>query len=196
MTSKEVLKVFANEEINLDKLESESVAHGLVNLNSKLMLEVDEKKSYQSADLVKHIIEYDSSIKWSVESILNGVEKSESSGYASAELSELKEVTEQYLKRLENIQERVNLKCYDLAEKTLLEHGIKLDVESDFEVDGYRFKATPVSDKINFIVSDLFSPGDIANINMALSQVTITGDKKIRKTQFPTRLIMNLWLNN
>lgn len=188
--------MFANEEINLDKLESESVAHGLVNLNSKLMLEVDEKKSYQSADLVKHIIEYDSSIKWSVESILNGVEKSESSGYASAELSELKEVTEQYLKRLENIQERVNLKCYDLAEKTLLEHGIKLDVESDFEVDGYRFKATPVSDKINFIVSDLFSPGDIANINMALSQVTITGDKKIRKTQFPTRLIMNLWLNN
>ncbi|MFZ5301948.1 hypothetical protein [Enterobacter hormaechei] len=187
--------MLANEEINREELESESVAHGIVNLNSKLMLEVDEKKSYQSADIVKHIIEYDSSIKWSVESILNGVEKSENKGYASAELSELKEVTEQYIKRLENIQERVNLKCYDLAQKTLLEHGIKLDVESDFEVDGYRFKATPVSNKINFIVSDLFSPSDIANINMTLVNVTVTGDKKIRKTQLPTRLILNLWPN-
>ena len=196
MTSKDVLKVLANEEINLEELETESVAHGIVNLNSKLMMNVDEKKSYQSADLVKHIIEYDSSIKWSVESILNGVEKSENNGYASAELSELKEVTEQFLKRLENIQERVNHKCYDLAEKTLLEHGIKLDVESDFEVDGYRFKATPISNEINFIVSDLFSPGDIANINMPLASVTVTGDKKIRKTQLPTRLIINLWLNN
>lgn len=196
MTSKDVLKVLAYEEINREELESESVAHGIVNLNSKLMLEVDEKKSYQSADLVKHIIEYDSSIKWSVESIFNGVEKAENNGYASAELSELKEVTEHYLKRLENIQERVNLKCYDLAEKALLEHGLKLDGESDFEVDGYRFKATPVSDKINFIVSDLLSPGDIANINMPLVEVTVTGDKKIRKTQIPTRLIMNLWLNN
>ncbi|MEG5704712.1 hypothetical protein UXO95_21695 [Enterobacter hormaechei] len=195
MTSEDVLKVLANEEINREELESESVAHGIVNLNSKLMLEVDEKKSYQSADIVKHIIEYDSSIKWSVESILNGVEKSENKGYASAELSELKEVTEQYIKRLENIQERVNLKCYDLAQKTLLEHGIKLDVESDFEVDGYRFKATPVSNKINFIVSDLFSPSDIANINMTLVNVTVTGDKKIRKTQLPTRLILNLWPN-
>lgn len=196
MTSKDVLKVLANEEINLEELESESVAHGIVNLNSKLILKVDEKKSYQSADLVKHIIEYDSSIKWSVESILNGVDKAENNGYASAELSELKEVTEQYLKRVENIQDRVNLKCYDLAEKTLIEHGIKLDVESDFEVDGYRFKATPASNKINFIVSDLFSPGDIANINMPLVAVTVTGDKKIRKTQIPTRLIMNLWLNH
>ncbi|SAI44841.1 Uncharacterised protein [Enterobacter hormaechei] len=195
MTSEDVLKVLANEEINREELESESVAHGIVNLNSKLMLEVDEKKSYQSADIVKHIIEYDSSIKWSVESILNGVEKSENKGYASAELSELKEVTEQYIKRLENIQERVNLKCYDLAQKTLLEHGIKLDVESDFEVDGYRFKATPVSNKINFIASDLFSPSDIANINMTLVNVTVTGDKKIRKTQLPTRLILNLWPN-
>ncbi|MDE4745169.1 hypothetical protein [Klebsiella pneumoniae] len=195
MTSEDVLKVLANEEINREELESESVAHGIVNLNSKLMLEVDEKKSYQSADIVKHIIEYDSSIKWSVESILNGVEKSENKGYASAELSELKEVTEQYIKRLENIQERVNLKCYDLAQKTLLEHGIKLDVESDFEVDGYRFKATPVSNKINFIVADLFSPSDIANINMTLGNVTVTGDKKIRKTQLPTRLILNLWPN-
>lgn len=196
MTSKNVLKVPSNEQINLEELESESVAHGIVNLNSKLMLEVDEKKSYQSADLVKHIIEYDSSIKWCVESIFNGVEKAENNGYASAELSELKEVTEHYLKRLENIQERVNLKCYDLAEKTLLEHGIKLDVESDFEVDGYRFKATPISNEINFIVSDLFSPGDIANINMPLASVTVTGDKKIRKTQLPTRLIINLWMNN
>lgn len=63
MTSKDVLKVLANEEINLEELETESVAHGIVNLNSKLMMNVDEKKSYQSADLVKHIIEYDSSIK-------------------------------------------------------------------------------------------------------------------------------------
>lgn len=186
----------SNEEINLAELESESLMHGIVNLNSKLMLEVDEKKSYKSADLVKHIIEYDSSIKWSVESIFNGVEQAEINGYASVEMSELKEATEQYLKRLENIQERVNLKCYDLAEKTFLEHGIKLDVESDFAVDGYLFKATPVSNKINFIVSDLFSPGDIANINMPLVEVTVTGDKKIRKTQLPTRLIMNLWLNN
>ena len=195
MTSMEFQKVLANEEIDLDELESESVAHGIVNLNSKLKLEFNERKSYQSADLVKHIIEYDSSIKWSVESIFKGVEKAENNGYASAELYELKEVTEQYIKRLKNIQERVNLKCYDLAEKTLLEHGIKLDAESDFEIDGYKFKATPVSNKINFIISDLFSPGDIANINMHLVNVTVTGDKKIRKTQLPTRLIMNLWPN-
>ncbi|WMY47341.1 hypothetical protein RHN82_22825 (plasmid) [Enterobacter cloacae complex sp. EB5] len=178
-----------------NELEPEWFAHGIVNLNSKYLPGDDEKKCYQSADIVKHIIEFDSSIKWSVGSILDGIEKAENSGYSSTELSELKELTAQYFKKLKDIQNKATQQCYGLAQKTLLAHGIKLDTESDFDVDGYQFKATPVTDKINYIVSDLFSPGDIANINMSLINVVVTGGKKIRKTQLPTRLIMNLWLN-
>lgn len=195
MATKET-EILLGDELCDNELEPEWLAHGIVNLNSKYVPGEDEKKRYQSADIVKHIIEFDSSIKWSVDSILDGIEKAENGGYSSAELSELKQVTSLYLKNLKDIQERVTQQCYELAEKTLLAHGIKLDTESDFDVDGYQFKATPVTDEINYIVSDLLSPGDIANINMSLYNVVVTGDKKIRKTQLPTRLIMNLWLNS
>jgi len=177
-------------------LEPEWLAHGIVNLNSKYVPGADEKKRYQCADIVQHIIEFDSSIHWSVDSILDGVNKAESSGYSSTELSELKELTAHYINALKEIQERAVRQCLELAEKTLVAHGIKLDTESDFDVDGYQFKATPVTDEINYIVSDLFSHSDIANINMSLADVTVTGEKKIRKTQLPTRLIMNLWVNH
>lgn len=195
MATKET-EILLGDELCDNELEPEWLAHGIVNLNSKYVPGEDEKKRYQSADIVKHIIEFDSSIKWSVDSILDGVAKAENGGYSSAELSELKQVTTLYLKNLKDIQERVTQQCYELAEKTLLAHGIKLDTESDFDVDGYQFKATAVTDEINYIVFDLLSPGDIANINMSLYNVVVTGDKKIRKTQLPTRLIMNLWLNS
>lgn len=189
------IEILLGDELSDNELEPEWFAHGIVNLNSKYMPCDDKKKIYQTADIVKHIIEFDSSIKWSVDSILDGIEKAENSGYSSTELSELKEATTQYLKKLKDIQDRATQQCYELAEKTLRAHGIKLDAESDFDVDGYQFKATPVTDKINYIVSDLFTPGDIANINMSLDNVVVTGGKKLRKTQLPTRLIMNLWLN-
>ncbi|EEJ1220432.1 hypothetical protein GQG94_004737, partial [Salmonella enterica] len=149
-------------------LEPESVAHGIVNLNSKFFPDAEHKKRYQCANIVQHIIEFDSSIQWSVDSILDGVNKAESSGYSSTELSELKELTTHYIDSLKEIQERATRQCLELADKTLLAHGIKLNTESDFDVDGYQFKATPVTDKINYIVSDLFSYSDIANINMSL----------------------------
>lgn len=189
------IEILLGDELCDNLLEPERFAHGIVNLNSKYVPGDDEKKRYQSADIVKHIIEFDSSIKWSVDSILDGIEKAENSGYSSSELSELKQVTTQYFKHLKDIQDRATQQCYELAEKTLLAHGIKLDTESNFDIDGYQFKATPVTDKINYIVSDLFSYSDIANINMSLVDVTVTGDKKIRKTQFPARLIINLWVN-
>ncbi|EJB6975023.1 hypothetical protein MW732_004284 [Enterobacter hormaechei] len=195
MATKET-EILLGDELSDNELEPEWLAHGIVNLNSKYVPGEDEKKRYQSADIVKHIIEFDSSIKWSLDSILDGIAKAENGGYSSAELSELKQVTILYLKKLKDIQERVTQQCYELAEKTLLAHGIKLDTESDFDVDGYQFKATPDIDKINYIVSDLFSPSDIANINMTLNNVVVTGGKKIRKAQLPTRLIMNLWLNS
>ncbi|EBG8282919.1 hypothetical protein FJL53_22305 [Salmonella enterica subsp. enterica] len=177
-------------------LEPESVAHRIVNLNSKITPDAEDKKRYQCADIVQSIIEFESSIQWSVNSILDGVNKAESSGYSSTELSELKELTTRYVNALKEIQERATRQCLELAEKTLLGHGIKLDVESDFEVDGYQFKATPVTEQINYIVSDLLSYSDIANINMSLVDVTVTGDKKLRKSQLPTRLVLNLWVNN
>ncbi|EAN4566494.1 hypothetical protein LW059_004502 [Salmonella enterica] len=177
-------------------LEPESVAHGIVNLNSKFTPDAEDKKRYQCADIVQSIIEFESSIQWSVNSILDGVNKAESRGYSSTELSELKELTTHYVNALKEIQERATRQCLELAEKTLLGHGIKLDVESDFEVDGYQFKATPVTEQINYIVSDLLSYSDIANINMSLVDVTVTGDKKLRKSQLPTRLVLNLWVNN
>ncbi|HCD7498960.1 TPA: hypothetical protein ND465_004000 [Enterobacter hormaechei] len=189
------IEILLGDEHSDNELEPEWFAHGIVNLNSKYIPGDDKKKIYQTADIVKHIIEFDSSIKWSVDCILDGIEKAENSGYSSTELSELKEATTQYFKKLKDIQDRATQQCYELAEKTLHAHGIKLDAESDFDVDGYQFKATPVTDKINYIVSDLFSPGDIANINMSLDNVVVTGGKKLRKTQLPTRLIMNLWLN-
>ncbi|EIL8155576.1 hypothetical protein LMD60_004765, partial [Salmonella enterica] len=172
-------------------LEPESVAHGIVNLNSKFTPDAEDKKRYQCADIVQSIIEFESSIQWSVNSILDGVNKAESRGYSSTELSELKELTTHYVNALKEIQERATRQCLELAEKTLLGHGIKLDVESDFEVDGYQFKATPVTEQINYIVSDLLSYSDIANINMSLVDVTVTGDKKLRKSQLPTRLVLN-----
>lgn len=178
------------------ELEPESLAHGIVNLNSKYAPGADEKKRYQCADIVKHIIEFDSSIKFSVDSILDGIEKAENSGHSSVELSELKELTTNYIYSLNEILERATQQCLELAEKTLIAHGIQLDAESDFDVDGYQFRARLVTEKINYIISDLFSYSDIANINMSLGDVIITGDKKIRKTQLPTRLIMNLWLND
>ncbi|MBY5191576.1 hypothetical protein FP363_13355 [Escherichia coli] len=177
-------------------LEPESVAHRIVNLNSKFTPDAEDKKRYQCADIVQSIIEFESSIQWSVNSILDGVNKAESRGYSSTELSELKELTTHYVNALKEIQERATRQCLELAEKTLLGHGIKLDVESDFEVDGYQFKATPVTEQINYIVSDLLSYSDIANINMSLVDVTVTGDKKLRKSQLPTRLVLNLWVNN
>lgn len=196
MASNEPENLIADENALELELEPESVAHGIVNLNSKFCPDAEEKKRYQSADIVKHIIEFDSSIQWSVDSILDGVEKAINSGYSSAELSELQELTTQYFIKLKDIQDRVTRQCYELAERALLSHGIKIDTESDFNIDGYQFKATPVTDKINYIVSDLFSYSDIANINMGLADVTVTGDKKIRKTQLPALLMMNLWVNN
>ncbi|HBB0306596.1 TPA: hypothetical protein J1725_003725 [Escherichia coli] len=192
MVNNEPEKLIADE----NALESESVAHGIVNLNSKLTPDAEDKKRYQCADIVQSIIEFESSIQWSVNSILNGVNKAESSGYSSTELSELKELTVHYINALKEIQERATRQCLELARMTLHAHGIKLDAESHFDVDGYQFKATPVTDEINYIVSDLFSYSDIANINMSLSNVVVTGEKKIRKTQLPARLIMNLWLND
>ncbi|WP_109862509.1 MULTISPECIES: hypothetical protein [Enterobacteriaceae] len=192
MVNNEPEKLIADE----NALEPESVAHGIVNLNSKLTPDAEDKKRYQCADIVQSIIEFESSIQWSVNSILNGVNKAESSGYSSTELSELKELTVHYINALKEIQERATRQCLELARMTLHAHGIKLDAESHFDVDGYQFKATPVTDEINYIVSDLFSYSDIANINMSLSNVVVTGEKKIRKTQLPARLIMNLWLND
>ncbi|EOX7343083.1 TPA: hypothetical protein F6U33_22515 [Citrobacter freundii] len=177
-------------------LEPESLACGIVNLNSKFTLDAEDKRHYQCADIVQSIIKFESSIQWSVDSILNGVNKAESNGYSSTELSELKELTVNYINELKEIQERATRQCLELAHMTLLAHGIKLDTESHFDVDGYQFKATPVTDEVNYIVSDLFSYSDIANINMSLNNVTVTGEKKIRKSQLPTRLIMNLWVNN
>lgn len=192
MVNNEPEKLIADE----NALEPESVAHGIVNLNSKLTPDAEDKKRYQCADIVQSIIEFESSIQWSVNSILNGVNKAESSGYSSTEISELKELTVHYINALKEIQERATRQCLELARMTLHAHGIKLDAESHFDVDGYQFKATPVTDEINYIVSDLFSYSDIANINMSLSNVVVTGEKKIRKTQLPARLIMNLWLND
>lgn len=192
MVNNEPEKLIADE----NALEPESVAHGIVNLNSKLTPDAEDKKRYQCADIVQSIIEFESSIQWSVNSILNGVNKAESSGYSSTELSELKELTVHYINALKEIQVRATRQCLELARMTLHAHGIKLDAESHFDVDGYQFKATPVTDEINYIVSDLFSYSDIANINMSLSNVVVTGEKKIRKTQLPARLIMNLWLND
>lgn len=192
MVNNEPEKLIADE----NALEPESVAHGIVNLNSKFTPDAEDKKRYQCADIVQSIIEFESSIQWSVNSILNGVNKAESSGYSSTELSELKELTVHYINALKEIQERATRQCLELAHMTLLAHGIKLDTESHFDVDGYQFKATPVTDEINYIVSDLFSYSDIANINMSLSNVVVTGEKKIRKPQLPARLIMNLWLND
>lgn len=192
MVNNEPEKLIADE----NALEPESVAHGIVNLNSKFTPDAEDKKRYQCADIVQSIIEFESSIQWSVNSILNGVNKAESSGYSSTELSELKELTVHYINALKEIQDRATRQCLELARMTLLAHGIKLDTESHFAVDGYQFKATPVTDEINYIVSNLFSYSDIANINMSLSNVVVTGEKKIRKTQLPARLIMNLWLND
>ncbi|EOC4160559.1 hypothetical protein PF324_24575 (plasmid) [Enterobacter hormaechei] len=195
MATKET-EILLGDELCDNELEPEWLAHGIVNLNSKYVPGEDEKKRYQCADIVQHIIEFDSSIQWSVDSILDGVNKAESCGYSSTELSELKELTEHYINALKDIQERATRQCLELAEKTLAAHGIKLDTESDFDVDGYQFKAMPVSEKINYIVSDLLSCSDISNINMSLVDVTVTGEKKLRKSQLPTRLIMNLWVNN
>lgn len=192
MVNNEPEKLIADE----NALEPESVAHRIVNLNSKFTPDAEDKKRYQCADIVQSIIEFESSIQWSVNSILNGVNKAESRGYSSTELSELKELTVHYINALKEIQERATRQCLELARMTLHAHGIKLDTESHFDVDGYQFKATPVTDEINYIVSDLFSYSDIANINMSLSNVVVTGEKKIRKTQLPARLIMNLWLND
>lgn len=181
---------------NESALEPESLAHRIVNLNSKFVPDAEEKKRYQSADIVKRIIEYETSIQWSVDSVLDGIKEAENSGYSSTELLALKELTTHYKNALKEIQESATRQCLELAKKTLLAHGIMLDAESDFDVDGYQFKATPVTDKINYIVSDLFSYSDIANINMNLIDISITGDKKLRKTQLPALLIMNLWVNN
>ncbi|EJG5461198.1 hypothetical protein NAD28_004303, partial [Salmonella enterica] len=137
MVNNEPEKLIADE----NALEPESVAHGIVNLNSKFTPDAEDKKRYQCADIVQSIIEFESSIQWSVNSILNGVNKAESSGYSSTELSELKELTVHYINALKEIQERATRQCLELARMTLHAHGIKLDTESHFDVDGYQFKA-------------------------------------------------------
>lgn len=175
---------FLNEENNDNSLEPEKLAYSIVNINSRLVLDDSEVKIYKCADIVKHIIEFDSSIEWSINTILKYLSESEKNGYTSDDLSELKELTRQYQNALKEIKDRANRQCLELAEKTLKAHSIQLDVESEFEVDGYQFKATPISQKINFIVSDLFSPSDIANINMPLVEVTVTGNKKSEKHSY------------
>lgn len=187
-----------NERIN-DNMSSEdnswegTMNYGVVTLNSRYIPDAEEKKRYQCADVVNSIIEYESSVEWVINKILQNIKTAEESGFMSEELLKLKSISENYLQELTTLKNNTAMIQRELADKVLGSHGLMFDNPCEFNVSGYRFSATPVSQEANYIISDLFCYTEKANINMKLSDVFVSGGKKMPKSQIPGRLVINLW---
>lgn len=167
--------------------------YGIVTLNSRYAPNTEEKKRYQCADIVNTIIESESSVEWMINKILQDIKTAEESGFISEELLQLKSISENYLQELITLKRSTAMIQRDLADKVLGSHGLMFDNPCEFNVSGYRFSATPVSQEANYIISDLFCYTEKANINMKLSDVFVSGGKKMPKSQIPGRLVINLW---
>ncbi len=187
-----------NERIN-DNMSSEdnswegTMNYGVVTLNSRYIPDAEEKKRYQCADVVNSIIEYESSVEWVINKILQNIKTVEESGFMSEELLKLKIISENYLQELTTLKNNTAMIQRELADKVLGSHGLMFDNPCEFNVNGYRFSATPVSQEANYIISDLFCYTEKANINMKLSDVFVSGGKKMPKRQIPGLLVINLW---
>lgn len=167
--------------------------YGIVTLNSRYAPNTEEKKRYQCADIVNTIIESESSVEWMINKILQDIKTAEESDFISEELLQLKSISENYLQELITLKRSTAMIQRDLADKVLGSHGLMFDNPCEFNVSGYRFSATPVSQEANYIISDLFCYTEKANINMKLSDVFVSGGKKMPKSQIPGRLVINLW---
>ncbi|WP_250189831.1 hypothetical protein [Escherichia coli] len=165
----------------------------IVTLNSRYAPNAEEKKCYQCADIVNTIIESESSVEWMINKILQDIKTAEESGFISEELLQLKSISENYLQELITLKRSTVMIQRELADKVLGSHGLMFDNPCEFNVNGYRFSATPVSQEANYIISDLFCYTEKANINMKLSDVFVSGGKKTPKNQIPGRLVINLW---
>lgn len=170
-----------------------SMNYGIVTLNSRYAPNAEEKKRYQCADIVNTIIESEPSVEWMINKILQDIKTAEESGFISEELLQLKSISENYLQELITLKRSTVMIQRELADKVLGSHGLMFDNPCEFNVNGYRFSATPVSQEANYIISDLFCYTEKANINMKLSDVFVSGGKKTPKNQIPGRLVINLW---
>lgn len=151
------------------------------------------KKRYQCADIVNTIIESESSVEWMINKILQDIKTAEESGFISEELLQLKSISENYLQEITTLKRSTAIIQRELADKVLGSHGLMFDNPCEFNVSGYRFSATPVSQEANYIISDLFCYTEKANINIKFSDVFVSGGKKMPKSQVPGRLVINLW---
>ncbi|MGJ7681862.1 hypothetical protein [Escherichia coli] len=167
--------------------------YGIVTLNSRYAPNAEEKKRYQCADVVNSIIESESSVEWMINKILQDIKTAEESDFISKELLQLKSVSENFLQEITTLKRSTAMIQRELADKVLGSHELMFDKPCGVSVNGYRFSATPVSQEANYIISDLFCYTEKANINMKLSDVFVSGGKKMPKRQIPGHLVINLW---
>ncbi|EIR0277992.1 hypothetical protein LI811_002232 [Salmonella enterica] len=173
----------------------ESLKHRIVHLGGRWQPGPEERKRFQCADIVTHILDFDTDLKRSLEAVSSAVEQAEDAGYGSAPLTQLRQLIETCDRELKEINTMLMAARDELTSKAMAAHGLKPDCRSAFDVSGYQFTAIPVTQKMNYNVEDLFSVGDVANINMPLTDVEFTGTKKPRKGQEPSLLIIDLFFH-
>lgn len=173
----------------------DSLAHRIVHLGGRWQPGPEEKKRFQCADVVTHIIYFDTNLKRTLEAVSLAAEQAEAAGYGSAPLAQLRQLMTTCDRELKAINTLLMAARDELTASAMAAYGLRPDCRSAFEVAGYQFTAVPDTQQMNYIVEDLFSVGDIANINMPLTDIEFTGTKKPRKGQEPSRLIIDLWQN-
>ncbi|NWC63964.1 hypothetical protein [Cedecea sp. P7760] len=173
----------------------DSLEHRIVHLGGRWQPGPEEKKRFQCTDVVTHIIDFDTDLKRTLAAVSAAADQADAAGYGSAPLTQLRQLMATCDRELKAINTLLMAARDELTASAMAAYGLRPDCRSAFEVAGYQFMAVPNTQKMNYIVEDLFSGGDIANINMPLTDVEFTGTRKPRKGQEPSRLIIELWQN-
>lgn len=176
--------------------EDGSLNYGRVELVNLFIPSAEEKKRFQSADVVSQIIKVETSIEGRLREMMAAINTAEHFGRGSEALTRLKKLTEDYAQGLEKLTDDVNTIKDELIKNVLDEHHLSLDRIGEFNVSDYQFTAIPDSGDMNYTVSDLFAYGEVASFSVALKDVTMTGKKSPRKAHMPSRLMIELWGND
>ncbi|MFN1149550.1 hypothetical protein [Serratia liquefaciens] len=175
---------------------SSNLSYGRVDLPPVYMPTDEDKHRYQRADVVNAILVFETGVLNTLEQVVESIGIARNAELGSAQLDRLQALTVAYQGELTQLLQEVEEVRLELVGRAMQAHGLVLDTPCGFDVSGYQFTAVPSSKNMNIIISDVFSYSDIANVNMTLSDVIITGSKKPRKGNVPCGVMINLWDNN
>lgn len=179
-----------------EEKKDDELRYGIVNLVSRYVPTEEDKRRYQCADVISQVIEFETCVEGTLRDIIDAIHQAEQHDRGSEKLTRLKTATIEYCRELAELSRDIEVIRKEHVTKVLAGHGLDLNKVCYFEVSGYQFSAVPVSEKMNYNVSDLFTYGEIANFNMPLSNVRMNGNMKARKGNIPSTLMVALWLNH